>query len=71
VTGRVRYNPDLADAVAITAARLELIEALHFQRYMVRLQRIVSHPLNARLFLEQLLIAYAALLRRSPGALAA
>jgi DNA polymerase-3 subunit delta' len=71
VTGRVRYNPDLADAVATTAARLDLIEALRFQRYMVRLQRIVSHPLNTRLFLEQLLLAYAALLRRSPGALAA
>jgi hypothetical protein len=38
---------------------------------MVRLQRIVSHPLNTRLFLEQLLLAYAALLRRSSGALAA
>lgn len=70
VTGRVRYNPDLADAVATTAARLDLIEALRFQRDMVRLQRIVSHPLNTRLFLEQLLLAYAALLRRSPGALA-
>jgi len=71
VTGRVRYNPDLAEAVATTAARLDLIEALRFQRSMVRLQRIVSHPLNTRLFLEQLLLAYAALLRRSPGALAA
>jgi len=70
VTGRVRYNPDLADAVAATAAQLELSEALRFQRYMVRLQRIVSHPLNTRLFLEQLLLAYAALLRHSPGALA-
>jgi DNA polymerase-3 subunit delta' len=71
VTGRVRYNPDLSDAVATTAARLDLIEVLRFQRYMVRLQRIVSHPLNSRLFLEQLLLTYAALLRRSPGALAA
>ena len=71
VTGRVRYNPDLVDAVAATAARLDLIEALRFQRYMVRLQRIVSHPLNTRLFLEHLLLAYAALLRHSPGALAA
>jgi DNA polymerase-3 subunit delta' len=71
VTGRVRYNPDLSDAVATTAARLDLIEALRFQRYMMRLQRIVSHPLNTRLFLEQLLLTYAALLRRSPGALAA
>ena len=71
VTGRVRYNPDLADAISTTAAQLDLIEALRFQRYMVRLQRIVSHPLNTRLFLEQLLLAYAALLRHSPGALAA
>lgn len=70
VTGRVRYNPDFSDAIATAAARLDLIEALRFQRYMVRLQRIVSHPLNARLFLEQLLLAYAALLRCSPGALA-
>jgi len=71
VTGRVRYNPDLSDAVATTAARLDLTEALRFQRYMVKLQRIVAHPLNTRLFLEQLLLAYAALLRRSPGAPAA
>jgi DNA polymerase-3 subunit delta' len=71
VTGRVRYNPDLTEAIAAAAAQLDLIEALRFQRYMVRLQRIVSHPLNARLFLEQLLLAYAALLRRSRGALAA
>ena len=70
VTGKVRYNPDLVDAVATTAAQLDLIEAVRFQRYMVRLQRIVSHPLNARLFLEQMLLAYAALLRRSPSALA-
>lgn len=71
VTGSVRYNPDLSDAVATTAARLDLIEALRFQRDMVRLQRIVSHPLNTRLFLEQLLLTYAALLRRPPGRLAA
>ena len=30
VTGSVRYNPDLADAVAAAAARLDLLEALHF-----------------------------------------
>ena len=28
----------------------------------MRLQRIVSHPLNTRLFFEELLLAYAALL---------
>jgi DNA polymerase-3 subunit delta' len=71
VTGTVRYNPDHSDAVATTAVGLDLIEALRFQRYMVRLQRIVSHPLNTRLFLEQLLLTYAVLLRLQPGGRAA
>jgi DNA polymerase-3 subunit delta' len=68
VAGRVRYNPDYADAVAATAQRLDLTGALRFQRQMVRLQRIVSHPLNARLFLEHLLLEYGALLRQHAGA---
>lgn len=71
VTGEVRYNPDYADAVAATAGRLDLLEALRFQRQMVRLQRIVSHPLNARLFLEHLLLEYGALLRGTAGGRAA
>lgn len=65
VTGEVRYNPDYADALAATATGLGLAEALRFQRHMVRQQRIVAHPLNARLFLEQLLLEYGALLRHA------
>jgi hypothetical protein len=38
---------------------------------MVRLQRIVSHPLNTRLFFEELLLMYAALLRHRPIGMAA
>jgi hypothetical protein len=30
---------------------------------MIGLQRVVTHPLNPRLFLEQLLLSYALLLR--------
>jgi DNA polymerase-3 subunit delta' len=71
VAGRVRYNPDYADAVAATSQRLDLTGALRFQRQMVRLQRIVSHPLNARLFLEHLLLEYGALLRQDAGTQAA
>jgi DNA polymerase-3 subunit delta' len=63
VTGEVRYNPDYAEAVAKAATGIALPEALRFQRHMVRQQRIISHPLNARLFLEQLLLDYRALLR--------
>lgn len=66
VTGRVRYNPDYSAAVAAASARLELPPMLRFQRHMVRQQRIALHPLNARLFLEQLLLEYAALLRGEP-----
>lgn len=65
VTGEVRYNPDYADAVAAIAARLGLVEALRYLRHMVRQQRIVAHPLNARLLLEQLLLEYGALLRQA------
>jgi hypothetical protein len=38
---------------------------------MVRLQRSVSHSLNARLFLEQLLLTYSALLKHRFEQLAA
>jgi DNA polymerase-3 subunit delta' len=65
VTGRVRYNPDHVDAISAVAARLGLLEALRYLRHMVRQQRIVAHPLNARLFLEQLLLEYGALLRQA------
>lgn len=71
VTGRVRFNPDHSAAVAATAARLDLVNALRYQRHMVALQRIASHPLNARLFLEQLLLDYAGLLRGQPNTIAA
>jgi DNA polymerase-3 subunit delta' len=70
-TGGIRYNPDLSTAIGATAARLDRIETMRFLRHLVRLQRIVSHPLNTRLFLEQLLLSYSALLQRRPLGLAA
>jgi DNA polymerase-3 subunit delta' len=70
-TGTIRYNPDLSSVIAASAARLDRVETLRFLRHLVRLQRIISHPLNARLFLEQLLLSYSALLRRRPLGLAA
>jgi DNA polymerase III subunit delta' len=71
VTGKVRFNPDHSAAIAATAGRLDLVETLRFQRHMVGLQRIATHPLNARLFLEQLLLDYAGLLRGQRVAAAA
>lgn len=68
VTGKVRYHPDHAGGIAAAAGRLDLVEMLRFQRHMVGLQRIASHPLNVRLFLEQLLLDCANLLRGHPVA---
>jgi DNA polymerase-3 subunit delta' len=61
--GRVRYNPDYARTLTQIAARLRAIDIARFQRVLVRQQRSVHHPLNARLYIEQLLFAYTALLR--------
>ena len=63
MTGRVRYNPDRAALAAKIAASVDAVAALRFHRRMVRLQRIVHHPLNPRLFLEDLFLAYAELVR--------
>ena len=57
-TQRTRYNPDHAETIAKTAARVDMIAASRFHREMVRLQRVAHHPLNARLFIEHLLLTY-------------
>ena len=56
--GRVRYNPDYADALGVAAQQADAVATLRFHREMVKLQPIAQHPLNARLFIEHLLIAY-------------
>ena len=61
--GRVRYNPDYAKALSQLAGRLRAIDIARFHRTLVRQQRSVHHPLNSRLYIEQLLFSYTALLR--------
>lgn len=63
--GSVRFNPDHEAAVKVAAARSDGLEILRFHREMISQQRIVNHPLNPRLFIEQLLLGYAQLLRPS------
>jgi DNA polymerase-3 subunit delta' len=58
MAGSIRYNPDYAVAIEKAAARADPLAMLRFHREMVQTQAIVNHPLNARLFLEQLLLAY-------------
>ena len=61
--GQVRYNPDYAKPIAQLAGRLRAIDIARFHRVLVRQQRSIHHPLNARLYIEQLLFSYTALLR--------
>jgi DNA polymerase-3 subunit delta' len=58
VLGTVRYNPDYGEAVARIALQIDPLAALRFHREMVKLQSIANHPLNARLFLESVLLQY-------------
>lgn len=69
--GQSRYNPDLAATASALAGRIDRRQAVRLLRHVVRLQRVASHPLNARLFYEGLFLAYADLLRRRPVDLAA
>jgi len=56
--GRVRYNPDYAEAIARAAQAAEPLAVLRFHREMVKAQRNAQHPLNPRLFVEDVLLAY-------------
>ena len=56
--GSVRYNPDERDAIARIAERVDPLAALRLYRRMTEHQRIAQHPLNARLFIESLLLSY-------------
>lgn len=57
-TQTLRYNPDCRDALAVLAGRVAGLDALRFHRELVRFQRVVNHPLNARLTLEDWLLRY-------------
>jgi DNA polymerase-3 subunit delta' len=54
----VRYNPDYAEAAARVALRADRLRTVRFHREMVKLQRVAHHPLNPRLFIEDVLFAY-------------
>ena len=61
--GGARYNPDFRDDVARAGRKAALHETLRFHRQMLGWQRFIHHPLNPRLFLEELLLSYGALTR--------
>ncbi|MDP2827787.1 MAG: DNA polymerase III subunit delta' [Sulfuricellaceae bacterium] len=55
----LRYQLDYQAEIRVLASRLNLSEALGYQQTLLGAQKNVHHPLNAQLFLEQLLLSYA------------
>jgi DNA polymerase III subunit delta' len=58
--GSIRYNPDMARELDVLARRANPLAMLRLHRKLVREQRHIHHPLNARLYVESVLFAYAA-----------
>lgn len=55
---RVRYHPDLQDALRQHGERLPLQGLLDYQKQLDAAQRSAHHPLNVRLAIEALLLGY-------------
>jgi len=54
--GRVRYHIDLRAQIEARADRANSVAVTRLHRKLISMQRIVNHPLNPRLILEQLFI---------------
>jgi DNA polymerase III subunit delta' len=61
--GAARYYPGRAKAVVSSAAAFDVAALHRYYRKLVEARRMAGHPLNPRLFAEELLIDYARLTR--------
>jgi DNA polymerase-3 subunit delta' len=57
--GPVRFFPDRQDVLTSLASRLSVDSALGCYNEITQSRRVAQHPLNARLFLEDMLLRYA------------
>jgi DNA polymerase III subunit delta' len=58
VAGRVRYNPDLEGVIADTARHCDAADICAYLRGLAQARALARHPLNAKLFVEDLLLRY-------------
>jgi len=57
--GRVRYFPEQAERLAVLSARASAASVIGCYNEFINIRRAVTHPLNLRLFLEDMLMRYA------------
>jgi DNA polymerase-3 subunit delta' len=58
IGGDVRYHPDQTQSIAPAAIRIRAIALADFGRKLAGARRLLGHPLNAKLFAEDLLLSY-------------
>lgn len=61
--GAPRYCPDFAPQLRALAGRMRPLSMIRYHRQLLRWRRTAHHPLNPRLFLEQMLLQYYSALR--------
>ena len=59
MAARIRYHPAHSDVIAALVARAHIEALLAMDQHLLAIRRTVDHPLNTRLMLEGLLLAYA------------
>jgi DNA polymerase-3 subunit delta' len=60
--GKIRYHVDRFSAIQPLALGINLRSLITYLRTLTKTQQLASHPLNPRLFLEEMLFSYAAVL---------
>lgn len=58
VAGRIRYHLDREAVIARTLADCEARDIAHYLRQLARARALAQHPVNPRLFVEDLLLQY-------------
>ncbi len=58
MAGKVQYHQDHVKPITKLANSIELPRVFRFETELRQTRRLINHPLNARLLLEQILIAY-------------
>src|SRR5207245_2008521 len=64
VTGRVRYHLNLEGVIEDTARHCDAAELAAYLRRLAQARELARHPLNAKLFVEDLLLQYQRLVGR-------
>lgn len=61
-TGRIRYHLSMQATIKTLVPSIDALQLARYLRNLIDMQRLSHHPLNPRLFLEEILISYAMLM---------